>query len=117
MLTRRTGATSIFIAPVWSAPARRRHSSLHDLGDTTKLRLLTLCRAVDILSGPSLVRHLTKAMHCRPLVFALFLSAFAATAQEWTRFRGPNGSGISSDTGFPTEFNKRKNLIWRTAVR
>ena len=43
--------------------------------------------------------------------------ALAATAQEWTRFRGPNGSGISNATGFPTEFNRSKNLVWRTPVR
>jgi outer membrane protein assembly factor BamB len=56
-------------------------------------------------------------MDCRPLLLAFFLSALAAIAQEWTRFRGPNGSGISTDTGFPTEFNKSKNLVWRTRVR
>jgi len=38
-------------------------------------------------------------------------------AEDWTRFRGPNGSGISSDKGFPTEFSKSKNLVWRTPVR
>jgi outer membrane protein assembly factor BamB len=38
-------------------------------------------------------------------------------AEDWTRFRGPNGSGISTDKGFPTEFDKSKNLAWRTAVR
>ena len=52
----------------------------------------------------------------RPLVLALAI-AEVATAQEWTRFRGPNGSGISTDTGYPTEFSKTKNLIWRTPVR
>jgi outer membrane protein assembly factor BamB len=38
-------------------------------------------------------------------------------AQEWTRFRGPNGSGISTDSDFPIEFSKSKNLVWRTPVR
>ena len=56
-------------------------------------------------------------MNCRPFLFAFFLLTLAATAQEWTRFRGPNGSGVSTDSGFPTEFNKRKNLVWRTPVR
>jgi len=56
-------------------------------------------------------------MNRHRLLCAFFLSALAATAQEWTRFRGPNGSGISTDTGFLTEFNKSKNLIWRTPVR
>ena len=39
------------------------------------------------------------------------------SAEEWTRFRGPNGSGVSQDTGFPVEFGKDKNLAWRTPVR
>jgi outer membrane protein assembly factor BamB len=47
-----------------------------------------------------------------PLAFCLLLAA-----GEWTRFRGPNGSGISADTGFPISFSKDKNLIWRTPVR
>ena len=50
------------------------------------------------------------------LVLALTF-ALAPSDTDWSRFRGPNGSGISSDTGFPTEFNKSKNLLWRTAVR
>jgi outer membrane protein assembly factor BamB len=61
-------------------------------------------------------------MNCRPFLFAFFLLTFflltlAATAQEWTRFRGPNGSGVSTDSGYPTEFSKSKNLVWRTPVR
>ena len=53
----------------------------------------------------------------------LVLLVISATAQEaireeeWTRFRGPNGSGISADTGFPIEVGKSRNLIWRTPVR
>src|SRR5437773_7156561 len=33
-------------------------------------------------------------------------------AEDWTRFRGPNGSGTSDSTGLPTEFAS-KNLLWR----
>src|SRR5436190_7235677 len=56
-------------------------------------------------------------MKYRFLLFAVPFLAFTALAQDWTRFRGPNGSGISADTGFPTEFNKDRNLVWRTPVR
>src|SRR5713101_4950204 len=56
-------------------------------------------------------------MNRRLLLLASILLTSAASAQEWTRFRGPNGSGVSTDTGFPTEFNKNKNLVWRTPVR
>jgi len=40
-----------------------------------------------------------------------------ALDQGWMRFRGPNGSGISKDSGFPIEFGKSQNVIWRTPVR
>lgn len=56
-------------------------------------------------------------MKRRYLQIALWLCVSAAGAEEWTRFRGPNGSGVSNDTGFPTEFGKDKNVLWRTAVR
>jgi outer membrane protein assembly factor BamB len=56
-------------------------------------------------------------MNRRHFLFATVLAASALSAQEWTRFRGPNGSGVSTATGYPTEFNKSKNVVWRTAVR
>jgi len=53
----------------------------------------------------------------RPFLLALILSAPTMSAEEWTRFRGPNGSGISTASGYPTEFSKTKNVVWRTPVR
>lgn len=47
----------------------------------------------------------------------LLLLCAALAAEDWTRFRGPNGSGLSADKGFPTEFGPGKNQVWRTAVR
>jgi outer membrane protein assembly factor BamB len=41
----------------------------------------------------------------------------AAQAPDWSRFRGPNGTGIVPDAGYPTEFGPDKNLRWRSAVR
>ena len=46
----------------------------------------------------------------------LFLTAILQ-AEEWSRFRGPNGAGVTTDKGFPIEFSPDKNLIWRTPVR
>ena len=48
-------------------------------------------------------------------LFFLTTSLIASTlsAQDWTRFRGPNGSGIStSDASLPVEWNKDKNIKW-----
>lgn len=50
-------------------------------------------------------------------LLALVVVSFPAQTEDWTRFRGPNGSGISKDKGFPVEFGKNKNVIWRTPVR
>ncbi len=49
----------------------------------------------------------------RVLVFAL---TAAAAAQDWSRFRGPNGAGVSADTGLPAEFGPSKNVVWKTAM-
>ena len=45
------------------------------------------------------------------------LAAVPCHAEEWSRFRGPNGSGLAGDSGYPIEFDKTKNLVWRTPVR
>jgi outer membrane protein assembly factor BamB len=42
--------------------------------------------------------------------------AAAPPVDEWARFRGPNGSGLSEAAGVPTEFGPEKNLLWRVAL-
>jgi len=37
-------------------------------------------------------------------------------ANEWSSFRGPNGSGVSAATLLPAEFGPAKNVAWRTPV-
>ncbi len=39
-----------------------------------------------------------------------------AFAENWTRFRGPNGQGISSETGLPVEWSATKNVVWKTKI-
>jgi outer membrane protein assembly factor BamB len=54
------------------------------------------------------------------LLTAAMLAADATTvaqAQDWSRFRGPNGTGIVPDAGYPTEFGPDRNLKWRSPVR
>ena len=60
-----------------------------------------------------------KARFLRPclLQLALILLSSPLPADDWARFRGPNGSGVSMDSGFPVEFDRARNLIWRTAVK
>ena len=44
------------------------------------------------------------------------LCVAVACAQDWPRFRGPNGSGVSESTGLPAEIAPKKNLLWRVEV-
>jgi outer membrane protein assembly factor BamB len=37
-------------------------------------------------------------------------------SDEWSQFRGPNGTGVSATTGLPTEFGPTKNVIWKTEL-
>lgn len=44
------------------------------------------------------------------------LVAGSATAGDWPRFRGPNGSGVSESTGLPAELGPARNVVWKTSV-
>src|SRR3954463_9891870 len=46
----------------------------------------------------------------------LIALSLAASDPEWTRFRGPNGTGISNTTGLPGEFGPDKNVAWKATV-
>ena len=51
------------------------------------------------------------------LVALLIVSPIVVAAgDEWSQFRGPNGTGVSDTTGLPTEFGPNKNVIWKTEL-
>ena len=56
--------------------------------------------------------------HGRMLLFSttclclVALSPAAAPASDWTRFRGPNGTGIADDKDIPLEINA-KTILWK----
>src|SRR5258705_6839573 len=52
-------------------------------------------------------------------VVVLFIASLAlktVAAEDWTQFRGPNGSGVSASTGLPVEFGPNKNVIWKAPL-
>src|SRR5262245_51763129 len=52
---------------------------------------------------------------CVLLITACFnLTAFAQA--NWPQWRGLNGSGISYETGLPTEWDETKNIRWKAAI-
>jgi hypothetical protein len=40
----------------------------------------------------------------------------AEPSLEWSRFRGPNGTGVSMDTAIPTQWSDTQNLRWKTKL-
>lgn len=50
-------------------------------------------------------------------ILGLLLSVHADMAlAQWPQFRGPNGSGVDSSTGYPVEFSPTKNVAWKASV-
>jgi len=52
----------------------------------------------------------------RPLLIFVLMVATTGSAEDWSRFRGPNGSGVSNATGLPVTFGPAKNIDWRSEV-
>jgi len=56
------------------------------------------------------------------LVRAALLLAVLSTpysvlrAADWTRFRGPNGSGLVEDAAVPLKWSKTENVLWKVEV-
>jgi outer membrane protein assembly factor BamB len=50
------------------------------------------------------------------LLSLLALAGMARAEGQWTRFRGPNGSGVDSATGYPVDFSPSKNVVWKASV-
>lgn len=51
----------------------------------------------------------------------LLLSLFAvvgrySAADDWLRFRGPNGQGISAEVDLPVEWSATQNVTWKTGI-
>lgn len=59
-------------------------------------------------------------VHPRWIPLAVCILALANSGvrgEAWSRFRGPNGSGVVEDGSYPAEFGPGKNLIWKSAAR
>src|SRR5438034_8357258 len=55
----------------------------------------------------------------RPTLLALpclLVGLTAAMAADWTRFRGPNGTGVATDTTIPVQFKEGDGIVWKVAI-
>ena len=50
------------------------------------------------------------------LPFLLILSSSFVRAEDWPRFRGPQGNGFSTDTRAPQTWSDKDNLKWKIAL-
>jgi outer membrane protein assembly factor BamB len=61
-------------------------------------------RTLTLLAGTLLAATLDGAIRAAP------------PEPDWSRFRGPNGSGVAAASHVPTEFGPGRNLLWRLAL-
>jgi outer membrane protein assembly factor BamB len=52
----------------------------------------------------------------RLILAVIWLCGTFTHASDWSRFRGPNGSGVSGARNLPVVFDPRKNVVWKAVV-
>src|SRR5262245_59402688 len=55
---------------------------------------------------------------CAALVLLLTatITADSPDPANWSRFRGPNGSGVTTSRNLPIEFGPSTNVVWKTEL-
>ena len=55
--------------------------------------------------------------YSRRIAFAaIVLAASVARAENWPSFRGPQGTGVSGETGVPLKWGDKENMRWRAPL-
>ncbi len=50
------------------------------------------------------------------LISSVVILTTTAGAANWPQWRGPNGSGVSTEKNLPAEWNPNKNIKWKTPI-
>ena len=50
------------------------------------------------------------------IVLLVLMSQTVTRAENWPRWRGPNGDGTSSETNLPTKWDSTTNVLWKSPV-
>ncbi len=61
------------------------------------------------------MRFCLSALSVRVFPF-IACAALPLCAEDWPRFRGPTGQGVSTEKGLPTEWSATANVLWRTPI-
>src|SRR5256885_10720526 len=59
---------------------------------------------------------MSKIKHILFAIVIVSLSLPPAIAEDWSQFRGPNGTGVSATAGLPVQFGPEKNVFWKTPL-
>ena len=49
-------------------------------------------------------------------VSASLAAAEPAPSYTWPQFRGPNGQGVSAESGVPLTWSATENVLWKTPI-
>ena len=49
-------------------------------------------------------------------VFLAGLAAASPASAQWGQFRGPNGGGVDTATGYPVAFSPTEHVVWKAAL-
>lgn len=55
--------------------------------------------------------------YCCALALAIACISRLASGEDWPRFRGPDGSGVSSATRLPLTWSDTENVAWKTEAK
>jgi len=50
------------------------------------------------------------------ITLAVLLPTFYVQAANWPMWRGPNGDGVTTESGLPTEWSQSKNITWKVPL-
>lgn len=62
------------------------------------------------------IMNLRKHSRLLILSFISFATASALRAENWPNWRGPNGDSTTSETAFPTQWDKSENILWKVEL-
>jgi hypothetical protein len=60
--------------------------------------------------------HAQRVILFATTVSLMLICTLPVAADDWSRFRGANGSGISKSTGLPVEFGPGNSMLWEASV-
>jgi outer membrane protein assembly factor BamB len=50
------------------------------------------------------------------VIAVVILCTACVNAGSWSRFRGPNGTGVSTDKEIPVQWNEKEEVLWKTSL-